>query len=274
MCGRFSRSRTGVDYVEPLMTDDRYRRWSFDLGMFRRSWNIAPGTRQVILKPDGARLEFWGYRPFWAVTRDVPMMINARLDKAQSSTWKRLFNAGRCLIPADGWYEWVTERSRKQPYYIQPKASVPLYFAGLSSVATERRETSSAPASGTVDGFVIVTDAAAGGMLDVHDRRPLVLNPEEAMAWLDPDTSFEEATHIANNARTRATDFRWFRVTPQVNRSGVGNDDPSFSLPLERDDDSSNRASDGAHDKPRKHVADRRGDKAPDDREDGSDGSD
>ncbi|SDV49842.1 SOS response-associated peptidase [Chitinasiproducens palmae] len=161
------------------------------------------------------------------------MMINARLDKAQTSTWKALFRSGRCIVPADGWYEWVAERGRKQPYYIQPNDAAPLFFAGLSSVADDH---AAEPPAGTVDGFVIVTDAAAGGMLDVHDRRPLVLSPQEAQAWLDPATTFDEATHIANNARTRPEDFHWFRVTPQVNRSGAGNDDASFNQPIGDDE--------------------------------------
>lgn len=240
MCGRFSRARMGIDYVEPLMTDDRYPRGSVNLDLFRPSWNISPGTKQPVLKPDGAHLEGWGFRPFWAVARKVPMMINARLDKAHTSTWKALFRSGRCIVPADGWYEWVSEAGRKQPYYIQAKDRAPLYFAGLSSIPADAPAETPSAAAGVLDGFVIVTDAAAGGMLDVHDRRPLVLSAQEAKAWLDPDVALEEATHIANNARTRADDFDWFPVTPQVNRSGAGNDHPSFNEPIDGSHDPGN----------------------------------
>ena len=97
---------------------------------------------------------------------------DGRLDKASTSTWKSLFKAGRCLIPADGWYEWVAVSKRKQPYYIQSNDGPPLYFAGLSSVKAGKPDAPATEHPGVLDGFVIVTDAAAGGMLDVHDRRP------------------------------------------------------------------------------------------------------
>jgi putative SOS response-associated peptidase YedK len=80
---------------------------------------------------------------------------------------------------------------------------------------------------------VIVTNAAAGGMLDVHDRRPLVLTVEEARVWLDTGTTFDEAVHLANNARKVPEDFHWFPVTPNVNKSGGGNDSPTFNEPID-----------------------------------------
>jgi putative SOS response-associated peptidase YedK len=102
MCGRYSRSRDDLFYVEPLMMDVGDSRLSDSPDLFRPSWNVSPGTKQPILKHGGPHLETWGFRPPWAVARKVPMMVNARLDKASTSTWKSLFKAGRCLIPADG----------------------------------------------------------------------------------------------------------------------------------------------------------------------------
>ena len=77
---------------------------------------------------------------------------------------------------------------------------------------------------------MLVTSAAEAGMLDVHDRRPLVLSVQDARVWLEPSTTFEEANHLANHSMTPAEDFRWFRVSPGVNR--VGNDEPAFNEPL------------------------------------------
>lgn len=236
MCGRYSRSRTDVFYVEPLMTDAGDSRSSDSPDLFRPSWNVSPGTKQPILKHGGPHLETWGFRPPWAVARKVPMMVNARLDKASTSTWKALFKAGRCLIPADGWYEWVAVGKRKQPYYIQSNDGPPLYFAGLSSVKAAKPDAPPTEHPGVLDGFVIVTDAAAGGMLDVHDRRPLVLTVEEARVWLDTGATFDEAVHLANNARKVPEDFHWFPVTPNVNKSGGGNDSPTFNEPINADE--------------------------------------
>jgi putative SOS response-associated peptidase YedK len=232
MCGRFSRSHNDLFYIEPLMVDAGDSRFNGDPDLFRPSWNVSPGTRQPVLKPDGPYLETWGFRPPWAVARKVPMMVNARLDKASTGTWKALFKSGRCLVPADGWYEWVAVGKRKQPYYIQANDGPPIYFAALISVKTGKPDALSGEHPGVLDGFVLVTDAAAGGMLDVHDRRPLVLTVEEARVWLDSETDFDEALHLANNARKGSEDFHWFPVTPNVNRSGGGNDSPTFNEPI------------------------------------------
>jgi putative SOS response-associated peptidase YedK len=227
MCGRYSRGHKDLFYVEPLMSDANDPRFNGHAEIFTPSWNVSPGTRQPIIGPAGPRLEIWGFRPAWAVARKIPMMINARLDKPTSSTWKSLFKSGRVLVPADGWYEWLPVAGKKQPYFIQAKSGPQVYFAGLSSLRPD------APPSdpGTVFGFVLVTAPAESGMLDVHDRRPLVLTLEEAQVWLDPATTLEEALHLANNARKSSDDFHWHKVTPEVNRTG--HDNPSFNDPID-----------------------------------------
>src|ERR1700754_1787678 len=63
--------------------------------LFKPCWNVSPGTQQPIIGPAGPRVETWGFRPAWAVTRKVPMMVNARLDKASTGTWKAMFTSGR-----------------------------------------------------------------------------------------------------------------------------------------------------------------------------------
>jgi putative SOS response-associated peptidase YedK len=230
MCGRYSRGQKDLFYVEPLMNDVLDPRFADRPAIFKPSWNVSPGTHQPIIGPVGPRVETWGFQPAWAVTRKVPMMINARLDKASTSTWKAMFTSGRVLVPADGWYEWLPAAGKKQPYFIQANSGPPVYFAGLSS---SRRGLDPAAAPGTVYGFVIVTAPSESGMLDVHDRRPLVLTLEEARVWLDPDTTFEEAVHLANGAGKSSDDFHWFKVSPGVNRTG--HDSPSFNDPLEGD---------------------------------------
>ncbi|CAB3775215.1 SOS response-associated peptidase family protein [Paraburkholderia humisilvae] len=163
MCGRYSHGQKDLFYVEPLMSDALDPRFADLPEIFRPSWNVSPGTQQPIIGPKGPRLETWGFRPAWAVTRKVPMMVNARLDKASTSTWKSLFTSGRVLVPADGWYEWLPVASKKQPYFIQANTGPPVYFAGLSSA---RPSSESAAAPGVVYGFVIVTAPAESGMLE------------------------------------------------------------------------------------------------------------
>lgn len=228
MCGRYSRGRKDLFYIEPLMSDANDPRARARPDIFTPSWNVSPGTRQPVIGPDGPRLEIWGYRPAWAVARKIRMMSNARLDKATSSTWKSMFSTGRVLIPADGWYEWISVDGRKQPYFIQANSGPPVYFAGLSSI---RPGGETPEAAGVVHGFVLVTAPAESGMLDVHDRRPLVLTVDEAKVWLDPATSLDEAVHLANHAGKSSDDFNWHTVTPEVNRSG--NDSPTFNDPID-----------------------------------------
>ncbi|QIE22589.1 SOS response-associated peptidase [Caballeronia sp. SBC2] len=202
----------GLEYVVPLVPDAEY-----PPELFSPSWNVAPGSMQPVIFPDGPRLEHWGYRPEWAVARRVPMLVNARLDKANSSAWKLMWNGSRVIVPADGWDEWVLEEGAKQSYFIQPIDGKPLFLAGLSTIAP----------GGDGDGFVIVTDASDAGMLDIHDRRPLVLSAEEAKQWLDPETTFAEANHLANSVSTPPEAFRWFRVSKGVNKAG--NNEPAFN---------------------------------------------
>lgn len=127
------------------------------------------------------------------------------------------------IVPADGWYEWVKVEDAKQPYLITLIDGEPLYFAGLSSARAgdEGKEGY---------GFVIVTDAAEAGMLDVHDRRPLVLSAQDARHWLEPSTTFNEALALATDMATPAEAFRWFPVSKGVN--SVANNNPEFSEPI------------------------------------------
>jgi putative SOS response-associated peptidase YedK len=79
-------------------------------------------------------------------------------------------------------------------------------------------------------GYVIVTDDAAGGMLDIHDRRPVVLSAEDAKLWLDPDLSPQQAIELARHAAVPPEAFEWHKVSTAVNR--VGSDGPQITLPL------------------------------------------
>jgi putative SOS response-associated peptidase YedK len=82
-------------------------------------------------------------------------------------------------------------------------------------------------------GFVIVTEDCEGGMVDIHDRRPVVLEPADAPRWIDPQTPVEEAAHIAQSRSVPSHAFRWWRVTRAVNRPDPDNNDRQLLEPLE-----------------------------------------
>lgn len=224
MCGRISQSRTPQDYKRALgwpVTED--------LENWQAAYNIPPGTTPMLMHrlPDGAchidRLH-WGYRPHWAQERGLPMAINARLEKAASGRFfAPLWRSGRVIVPADGWYEWTGKPGHKQPWYIHRADQQPMFLAALASLRPS--SDGARPA-----GFAIVTEAAAGGMVDVHDRRPVVFGAEDARLWLDPDLPPEQAEQLARNVSCPAEYFQWHAVSKRVNRAG--NEGPDLIEPV------------------------------------------
>jgi putative SOS response-associated peptidase YedK len=81
-------------------------------------------------------------------------------------------------------------------------------------------------------GFVIVTEDSGAGMVDVHDRRPVVLEPEDALRWMDPDTSIEEAANIAQTKSIPTEEFMWWKVDRAVNRVDPNNNSKHFLVPI------------------------------------------
>lgn len=137
-------------------------------------YNVAPGTKVLLLSERNERLHLdpvhWGYAPGWL---DKPALINARAETAATSRmFKPLWQHGRAICFADGWFEWKREGDKKQPYFIHRKDGKPLFMAAIGSVPFERGD--------EAEGFLIVTSAADRGLVDIHDRRPLVLEPEAA----------------------------------------------------------------------------------------------
>ncbi|MDB5798298.1 MAG: hypothetical protein JWP36_2200 [Paucimonas sp.] len=182
-------------------------------------YNTPPGTTPLLLHqlPDGAnhvdRLH-WGYRPHWAADKGMPFAINARIEKAASGRFfAGLWKKGRVIVPADGWYEWTGKPGHKQPWYIKLANDKPMFLAALANLRPDRD-----PAKGS--GFAIVTAAADAGMVDVHDRRPVVLDAADAALWLDPDLAPEPAQQLARSMSRPADEFAWYPVSKRVNHAG------------------------------------------------------
>ena len=136
-----------------------------------------------------------------------------------------MFKEGRVIVPAGGWYEWTVEEGKKQPWFITPKADEPIFMAGLTNYKPFIKQVVEV-------GFVIVTQDAAGGMVDVHDRRPVVLEPDDAMRWMDPQTPVEEAAHIAHSRSLPSEAFTWWKVNRAVNRVDPYNNGKHLLAPL------------------------------------------
>ena len=228
MCGRFEQSGTRRYYAAALGVDTSN---SMDwLGDHEGRYNVYPTLYPWMILLHKGKLEFagqrWGYRTPEEATANRRPWINARIEKALTGRYFRhMFREGRVIIPAGGWYEWLPECGRKQPWYITRKDREPIFMAGITNYKPFTHQT-------VETGFVIVTQDSEGGMVDIHDRRPVVLKPEDAWCWMDLETPVEEAAHIAQSRSLSTEEFTWWRVSREVNRADPHNDRKELLEPI------------------------------------------
>jgi putative SOS response-associated peptidase YedK len=227
MCGRITQHRSALAYAEEMGWEaDAFGRFT---GARPPNWNVPPGSTPWLMHRFGDDAEHmdmvhWGYRPSWAAEKGLSKAINARIEKAATGSFFRpLWKSGRSIVPADGWYEWTGEKGHKQPWYIRLASGRPMFLAAITNYRPNMDST-----EGT--GFVIVTAAAEAGLVDVHDRRPVVLAPEDAELWMDNSLSAEQAEDLARNHSLPPEAFEWYSVSKDVNK--VGHNDAHFIEPL------------------------------------------
>lgn len=228
MCGRFAQYQGLADYLRELAAEQDVVS-GYDNQPIAR-YNVAPGSRVLVLHnaEDGLRIDpcHWGWAPFWAKDKR-PAPINARVETVTTGKFfKALWPQGRALVMADGWYEWVADPQdpkRKQPYFIRLKSGAPMFMAALAEVRVGLEANEG-------DGFVIITAASDAGMVDIHDRRPLVLGAEYARMWIDPEVSAVEAERVANEQCLPVEAFEWFAVGREV--GNVRNEGAELILPV------------------------------------------
>lgn len=187
----------------------------YDLWPIER-YNVAPSTRVEIIRPTEQGLSVdklrWGWAPFWAKGKRPPP-INTRVETVMTGKFfKELWPNGRALAPANGWFEWVKDPDdpkKKQPYYIRLKSQKPMFFAALAQVHGGLE-----PQIG--DGFVIITAESDSGMVDIHDRRPVVLSAGAAREWLESGLTHARSEELARQACLPVENFEWFRVGKAV----------------------------------------------------------
>lgn len=229
MCGRLSQYHGIRDFVDALSMPYPLVNSIGDQPLER--YNVAPTTGVALLRLADEKLHAdfvrWGWRPHWAEDRAAP--INARVEKVAHSPFFRAIWPHRAIAPIDNWFEWVDEGGpKKQPYLIRRRDGRPALCAAIGQFSTDQGLANSEP--NNHDGFVIITADAAGGMVDVHDRRPVVLAPELAREWLNPATPKEQAEQMALNLGESPDVFEWYRVDPAI--GNVRNQVPSLVLPM------------------------------------------
>jgi putative SOS response-associated peptidase YedK len=227
MCGRITQHRNTIAYATEMGWD--VDPFGMPLGDPSRGWNVPPGTMPWLMHRLDDEHEHmdrvnWGYRPSWAAEKGIPIAINARIEKAASGPYFRsLWRSGRAIVPADGWYEWTGDKGNKQPWYIRLKTDRPMFLAAITNYRPQKE-----PAEGT--GFVIVTAAAEEGLVDVHDRRPVVLAREDAALWMDNTLPPDQAEQLARSMTLPPECFEWYQVSKDVNK--VGNNNERLIRPL------------------------------------------
>jgi putative SOS response-associated peptidase YedK len=149
-------------------------------------YNIAP-TQDILAvreSDDGREMTFlkWGLIPSWAKDTSIgSRLINARSETVEEKpSFRRAFKERRCIIPADGFYEWQRAGGKKQPFFFRMRDESPFGFAGL----WERWEGTGREA---INSCTILTTEANEVLRPVHDRMPVILHPEEYSLWLEGD---------------------------------------------------------------------------------------
>jgi len=205
MCGRFAQSEPAVKYAR--MLDPTWDLSSIDL---QPSWNLAPGRQALVFYDDQsahtAELLHWGFIPAWAETNSYKAN-NARVETAATKPYfRKAWKSGRCLIPADGWYEWQLLNKQlfnkvKRPFFIHRADNQPMLMAGLFE---------SNPHVG-VTSFAVLTTDADNSLREVHHRKPVVLSAESGLQWIKPSLANDEIDELAQ-ASLSADHFAWHTV--------------------------------------------------------------
>jgi putative SOS response-associated peptidase YedK len=190
-------------------------------------YNVAPTQPiPIVIEEAGARrlmLVRWGFMPSWVKDPAAfALLINARAESLRDkAAFRNAVRRRRCLVPADGFYEWQRQGQRKQPYFLKGRDGEPLAFAGLW-------ETWSGPNGEEVDTAAIVTVAASADLAVIHHRMPAILPPEAFAPWLDC-AAVEAPAAVALLKPAPEGLLEAVAVSGEVNRAGA--DHPSLIAP-------------------------------------------
>lgn len=227
MCGRYTLTVT----LEELMV--RYRIDDTTIPYHRPKYNIAPSQLVLAIINDGQRNRLgelkWGLIPPWADDPKLGMsMLNARSETAASKpAFQSPLRRKRCLIPADGFYEWKKTSQGKQPMRIALKSRALFSMAGLY-------ETWISPdGSTTINSCTIMTTTPNPLVAQIHDRMPVILRPEDELRWLD--RSIQDIAALTPMLCSYSSDELEAYAVPAAVGS-VRNDDCSLIEPSEPDE--------------------------------------
>jgi len=206
MCGRFTmtspwellRERFGVDIPEM---------------QYHYRYNAAPGQDLWVIPeetPNQAQLFHWGLVPFWAKDPKIGnRLINARAETvAEKPAFRTPFRKHRCLVLADGFYEWDKKGAKRVPYRVVLKDERPFAFAGICDYWKDEK-------GKELKSFSIITTDANDLISRIHDRMPVILSPKDEKEWLDPELEITKAVEMLHPYP--AEEMKMYPVSTLVN---------------------------------------------------------
>ena len=216
MCGRYTLTITKKVLQKRFRVDDG--------SDHQPRYNIGPGQEAPVIRASagGSRCcdaLLWG----WASVGGKHLLINARSETlTRRATFRRWLDAYRCLVPADGFYEWTPGegRSDRQAYRARLPDGAPFAMAGLWQPG----------AGGSGGAYVVITTASVGTMARIHVRSPVCLNPEDESTWLDLARSYGDVCHVLT--RRPDVDVVLDPVGEAVHRAGTETPECIRRIPL------------------------------------------
>jgi putative SOS response-associated peptidase YedK len=221
MCGRFE-IHSPIEIIAKLFAIDSI---TFDI---RPSYNVAPSQNVVAVARNGKKNRLlscrWGFVPSWSKELKTGFtMINARAETvADNKTYKSAFQDHRCLIVADGFFEWKKQNRMKIPMYIHLKSGKPMGLAGLYNNWT------SPEGEEICTSTVIVTDANEI-LAPIHERMPVIIPEEKFGLWLDPEVHVKELL-LPLLKPYDSEELEMYPVTAKVNSAKY--DNPENIMPV------------------------------------------
>ncbi len=221
MCGRYTLDASIEELAE---------RFAFIPGgqLLQPRYNVAPTQIMPVIIRDRderqMRMMRWGLVPFWAKDRSIGnRLINARAESAhEKASFKHALKSRRCIVPADGYYEWQKLNGSKQAMRIIDPASCLIGFAGLWE---QWQDSEGEP----LLSYTILTTNASSSLAEIHDRMPFILSPDQEETWLEGPRG-EESLHDFVNSLVPRQLLTAYPVSNRVNSPKF--DDPTCIQPL------------------------------------------
>ncbi|MFL3657517.1 MAG: SOS response-associated peptidase [Opitutales bacterium] len=190
MCGRYTLVKKPISIGEDFMRKIQSPKSPTGSGIrFEKRYNIAPTQENLVIRKQGDDDQLstskmrWGLIPSWSKTGSTQsLLINARSETiADKPSFKAAYKRRRCLVPADGYFEWKRQRKLNQPHYLQLADESVFYMAGIW-------ETWHDEAGNSSDSYAILTTQANALAAKIHDRMPVILLGDQAIEWLEGDS--------------------------------------------------------------------------------------